>query len=130
MGLVAVMTLQNVFGVCASPLLEKASFTWRRPGRPNLLGAFGLAPGPAWPSPPWPWAAASPAFALGKREFRSFDNLLGGFGVGLAVVAAWYVSGHIGYLPEDPETPGAFIATNQRAPRIASFVAPRPGPEL
>jgi len=43
-------------------------------------------------------------FVFMSREFRSFDNLLGGIVVGLVVVAGWYLSGHLGYLAEDPTT--------------------------
>ena len=127
MGLVAVMTLRGVFGVWRITVLEKASFTLAGgQDLPNLLGAFGLAPGPALAVAALAVGGGLTAFALGKREFRSFDNLLGGFGVGLAVVAAWYVSGHIGYLPEDPETlQEAFIATNSGRLESLSFVAPQ-----
>jgi uncharacterized membrane protein YedE/YeeE len=61
-----------------------------------------------------------------NREFWTLDNLLGGIGTGLAVVAAWYVSGHIGYLAEHPETlEEAFIATNSGRMESLTFVAPQ-----
>jgi hypothetical protein len=47
-------------------------------------------------------------------------------GTGLAVVAAWYVSGHVGYLAEHPETlEEAFLATNSGRMESLSFVAPQ-----
>lgn len=47
-------------------------------------------------------------WALSSREFREpgelGNNLLGGVSVGLIIVAVWWVSGHLGYVAEDPET--------------------------
>lgn len=65
------------------------------------------------------------AFALAGREFRRREHLLGGFGVGLAIVGAWYLSGHLGYIAEDPNTlEERFIATNSGRMESLSFVAP------
>jgi len=44
------------------------------------------------------------AFVFKAREFRTFDNVLGGVVVGLVVVGGWVLSGHIGYIAEDPAT--------------------------
>ncbi|QMU60748.1 MAG: YeeE/YedE family protein [Gammaproteobacteria bacterium] len=46
------------------------------------------------------------AYAFKHEEFRkSFDNLLAGIVIGVCVVAAWYVSGHVGQDDFDPITP-------------------------
>src|SRR5690606_29564076 len=64
-------------------------------------------------------------WALARREFRRFDNLLAGFGIGLVIVGAWWVSGHLGYLPEHPETlEETFLATNSGRSEALSFVSP------
>ena len=64
-------------------------------------------------------------FVLGSRSFRTAENLFAGITVGLVIVAAWYVSGHIGYIAEDPNTlQEAFIATNSGKMESFSFVAP------
>lgn len=64
-------------------------------------------------------------WALAARAFRTFDNLLAGFGVGLVIVAAWWVSAHLGYLAEHPQTlEETFIATNSGRAEALSFVAP------
>ena len=64
-------------------------------------------------------------FALAGRGFRTPAHLIGGVGVGLAIVATWYVSGHIGYVAEDPRTlEERFVATNSGRPEALSFVAP------
>jgi uncharacterized protein len=44
---------------------------------------------------------------------------------GLVVVGGWYVSGHIGYLAEDPNTlQEAFVATNTGRMESFTFVSP------
>ena len=63
---------------------------------------------------------------LARRDFRTPDNLLGGILSGLAVVAAWYVTAHLGYVAEDPETlQEAFLATRSGRPEALSFIAPQ-----
>ena len=64
-------------------------------------------------------------WALAGKEFLNADNLLGGVGVGAAVIAMWWISGHMGYLPEHPETlQEAFLATNSTRAEALSFVSP------
>ena len=64
-------------------------------------------------------------FALRDRSFWSFDNLLAGLGIGGIIVAVWFVSGHIGYVEEHPQTlEQAFLRTNSRQMESLSFVAP------
>lgn len=126
LGLVAYMTLRGVFGVFRVNVLEKVAMTF--PGGqdlPALLTAAGFDPTTAF------WLAVLGigggliAFCLLKRDFWTLDNLLGGLGIGLTVVAAWYVSGHLGYIAEHPETlEEAFIATNSGKMESLTFVAP------
>jgi len=64
-------------------------------------------------------------FVLASRPFRTAGNILTGMAVGAIIVAAWYVSGHIGYLAEDPNTlQEAFVGTNSGRMESLSFVAP------
>jgi uncharacterized membrane protein YedE/YeeE len=80
---------------------------------PALAGMLGLGAG-----------AALAAFALASREARSREVLLGGLGIGSLVVAAWWVSGVLGFVPEHPQTLEAvFIATNSRRMEAMSFVS-------
>ena len=66
------------------------------------------------------------AFVFKAREFRTFDNILGGVVVGLVVVGGWYLSGHIGHLAEDLATlEEKFLATNSGRMESLSFVAPQ-----
>ncbi len=65
------------------------------------------------------------AWAFAGREFRSFDNLLAGIGIGAVVVLAWWLSAYLGHLEEHPETlQEAFLATNSGRAEALSFVAP------
>jgi uncharacterized protein len=59
-----------------------------------------------------------------RAEERA-NNLLAGLGIGLVVVAMWWVSGHLGYVPEHPDTlQEAFLATNSGRAEALSFVSP------
>jgi hypothetical protein len=65
------------------------------------------------------------AWALARPEGRSADVLLAGFGIGLVVVAVWWVSGRLGHLAEHPQTlEEAFLATNSQRMESLTFVAP------
>lgn len=66
------------------------------------------------------------AFIFKDHGFRANrDYLLGGIAVGLVIAGGWYVTGHIGYVAEDPETlEELFVATNSRRPESFSYVGP------
>jgi uncharacterized protein len=65
------------------------------------------------------------AWVLRKPEGRTAEVWWGGAGIGVAVVALWWVSGRMGYVPEDPTTlEPAFVATNSRRMESFSMVAP------
>ncbi|MFC5499441.1 YeeE/YedE family protein [Caenimonas terrae] len=66
------------------------------------------------------------AFALADREFLGQrNNLLAGFGVGAAVLAMWWVTGHLGHIAEHPQTlEETFLATNSTRAEGLSFVSP------
>lgn len=65
-------------------------------------------------------------FVFKDSEFRRRrEALLGGVGVGLLVALGWYLTGHVGYLAEDPETlMEAYIGSNTRRPESFTFVGP------
>jgi hypothetical protein len=71
-------------------------------------------------------ATAIAVFVFASRDFRSSPELvLGGIVIGAVIVGGWYVSGHLGYVAEDPKTlEEAFVATNSGRPESYSFVAP------
>ncbi len=71
-------------------------------------------------------ALALLAFVFRDRDFRATpEMILGGIIVGAVIVGGWYVSGHLGYLPEDPQTlEEKFVATDSGRMESYSFVAP------
>lgn len=64
-------------------------------------------------------------YALMNKSFWTMSNILAGFGVGGFVVAFWFISGHLAYLAEDPNTlEEVFLFTNSGKMESLSFVAP------
>lgn len=65
------------------------------------------------------------AFVFKDKRFRgNLSHVLGSVALGLLIVAAWYLTGHIGY-GEDPETMEmVYFGTNTRTLESLSFVAP------
>lgn len=126
LGLVALITLRGVLGIFRVGVLETVAL--QLPGGqdlPRLLTAAGLDATLAFRLCVLGLGGGLLAFCLARREFRTLDNLLGGFGIGLLVVAGWYVSGHFGYLPEHPDTlQAAFLATSSGRMESLTFVAP------
>jgi uncharacterized membrane protein YedE/YeeE len=127
LGLVATMTIRGVFGSFRVNVLE--AVTIHLPGGqdlPALLGALGVAPATALTVCALATGGALLLFVLARRDFLTVDNLLGGIVTGLLVVGGWYVSGHLGYLAEDPNTlQEAFVATNSGRMESLTFVAPQ-----
>ena len=81
---------------------------------PVAAGWLGLAIG-----------AALLAWVLRRPEGRSANVWLGGLGIGAVIVALWWVSGRLGYLPEHPSTlEETFLATNSRRMESLSMAAP------
>jgi len=93
------------------PSLAAAAFDLGTPAAAALLGVAV--------------AAALLAWVLARPEGRSAEVLAGGIGIGAVVAATWWVSGHLGFVPEDPNTlEPAFLATNSRRMESLSMVAP------
>lgn len=64
-------------------------------------------------------------WALLSEEFRSPANLLGGLGLGACVATMWWVTGHLGFVQEHPETlESVFLATDSGRMEALSFTAP------
>lgn len=71
-------------------------------------------------------AAALLALALWRRRAElDAPHWIGGIGIGLLVPTAWFVTGHLGYLAEDPRTlEAAWLGTYSHRPEALSFAAP------
>ncbi|MBS1191557.1 MAG: conserved hypothetical rane protein [Rhodocyclaceae bacterium] len=123
----AAMTLRGLFALPRLKVLEPWGVELPVRGTlPNLLqGAGGLAPAHLGLGISLLLAAAWVAFALRSRiDWRSGD-LWRGAGMGLLVVAGWWVTGHLGYVPEHPETlEEVFVRTNSNGLESLSLVSP------
>ena len=127
MGISAFITLKGLTAVLRVGTVDRVAFEVPAPGTlaallAPLLGAtvtqVGLVIGLVLGLGLCLWA-------LLARSFRSADNLLGGLGLGALVVAMWWLTGHLGFVPEHPETlEEVFVATNSGRAESFTFVAP------
>lgn len=63
--------------------------------------------------------------ALYRKEFWTFENAMAGIGVGASAVLLWWVSGHLGFIEEHPETlESIYLATPSGRIEALTFVAP------
>jgi uncharacterized membrane protein YedE/YeeE len=127
LGVTAYMTMRGVLGVFRVNTLDTVAL--QLPGGqdlPALLSASDIARSTAETVCAAVLATALLVFCFARRDFLTLDNLLGGIAIGAIVVGGWYVTGHLGYLAEDPDTlQEAFIATNSGRMESLTFVAPQ-----
>lgn len=125
MGIAAFATLRGVTAVLRVNTVDKVAFDM--PGGSGLPGAVARAldiPGATT------WVAMALALAMlvwvfRSTEFRTPNNVLAGVGIGGSVVAMWWVTGHLAFVPEHPETLDAvFLATNSGQMESLTFTAP------
>ncbi|MEO8281358.1 MAG: YeeE/YedE family protein [Ideonella sp.] len=70
-------------------------------------------------------AAALITWLLRARRNTSARQWIGGLLIGLLVPAAWYLSGHLGFIAEHPDTLEAtWLGTQSHRPEGLSFIAP------
>lgn len=127
LGLVAYMTLYGVLGVFRVRVLERVAIHLTGDqGLPTLLSGLGLAPAAAQLVPALTVGGSLLGLVFLQRNPMDIGQIVGGVVVGLIAVGGWYVSGHLGFLAEDPETlQEAFIATQSGKMESLSFVAPQ-----
>ena len=126
----AYMTLKGLFALWRTVALDPVRFDLAPLGTktsdiPSILAALGLGGGvKLWF--PFAVAAALAAWVLASREFRATREMVfGGLVIGAVIVGGWYVSGHLGYVAEDPATlEEKFVATNSGRAESFSFTAP------
>lgn len=130
LGIAAYMTLRGLFAVWRVNALDPWRFDVSALGAassdlPAIAAAAGLgAAALTWL--PLAVAVALLLYVFKDRDFRTSPELVaGGVVVGLVVVGGWYVTGHVGYLAEDPATlEEKFVGTNGNRLESFSFVAP------
>jgi len=127
MGFAAYATLSGVFAVLRVNTVDAVSFSLSGGASlPLWLAQFmGLQTGSTGLVIGWLVGLALLAWALSSAEFRTREHLLGGLGIGLCVAAMWWVTGHLGFVPEHPETLEAvYLATDSGRMESLSFTAP------
>jgi len=130
LGLAAYMTMRGAFAPLRAFVLDPVQFDVGRLGAASsdlgaLAGSVGLGAGArGWL--PYAVAAAVAAFVFANRDFRGAREMIfAGVVVGAVIVAGWYVSGHIGFVAEDPATlEEKFVRTNTGRMESFSLVAP------
>ena len=127
MGVAAFATLKGITAVVRVATVDRVAIDFAsNAALPNWLGnAIGMSSISAGLILALVFGLSLIIWALLGRDFVRFDNLLAGFGLGAVVVAMWWISGHLGYVPEHPETlQEAFLATNSGRAEALSFMSP------
>jgi len=127
LGAAAYMTLKGVFAPWRANGLD--TLRWDTGAAASDLPSLAMVAGVASGVRLWlPLlvAAALGVFIFVDRDFRTApEAIIGGLVIGAVIVGGWYVSGHLGYVAEDPQTlEERFIATNSGRMESYSFVAP------
>jgi uncharacterized membrane protein YedE/YeeE len=129
LGIAAYMTLKGLFAVWRTVALDPWRFDVSGLGAatsdlPAIASAIGLGAARAWL--PFVVAGLLLVYVFKDRDFRATPEfILGGIVVGLVIVGGWYVSGHVGFLAEDPSTlEEKFVATNSGRMESYSFTSP------
>ena len=126
-GIAAQMTLRGLF---AQPRVDGLERTAVALGRPQDLGSlFGASLGLGAGTLRWLivalFCAAVAVWLWRTRRVATPAQWIGGTVVGLLVPAAFYLTGHIGFVAEHPETlEAAWLGTGSRRPEALTFTAP------
>lgn len=127
MGVAAFATLKGITAVVRVATVDRVAVDFAsNASLPNwLAAAAGVSPVAAGLVLALVLGLGLMFWALAGRDFLRVDNLLAGLGIGAVIVGMWWVSGHLGYVAEHPETlQEAFLATNSGRAEALSFVSP------
>jgi uncharacterized protein len=127
MGIAAFATLKGVTAVLRVATVDAVTITAIAPGAISTWASslFGIQAKLAQLLTALVIGGSFIVWALLRRDFWTLDNLLAGLGLGALIVAMWWVSAHLGYVAEHPDTlQEAFVATSSGRAEALSFVAP------
>ena len=127
MGFSAFATLRGVVAVWRDSTIDQVVLELAAGGAlPLWLSAgLGLAPAVAGLLAAVVVGGGLIIWALAGTNFRTGNNLLAGLGLGTVIVAMWWVSGHMGFVPEHPDTlESVYLASNSRRMESLTFTAP------
>jgi uncharacterized membrane protein YedE/YeeE len=130
-GLASYMTLKGLFAQWRASFLDPVALDFSKlgittQGLAQMLSKMtGVADKTALLILPWALGLAIVAFVFSDKRFRSnVGHIVSSLVMGSLIVAAWYLTGHIGY-GENPDTlETVYFATNTRTLESMSFVAP------
>lgn len=128
----AYMTLKGLFAQLRANVLDPVSIDLSRFGLKTqslgdlLASATGLPAKTALLIVAGVITLALLGFVFKDQRFRgNLNQVLGSVALGLIIVLAWYLTGHIGFVAENPETlEPTYYGTNTRTLESFSFVAP------
>ena len=127
MGFAAFATLRGVVAVLRVNTVDRVSFDVAAgAAMPSWISTgLGLDPAITGLVSALVVGGALVIWALAGPGFRTFNNLFAGLGIGLVIATMWWVSGHLGFVPEHPETLEAvYLGTNTGRMESLSFTAP------
>jgi uncharacterized membrane protein YedE/YeeE len=127
MGIASFATLKGVTAVARVATVDRVAL--ELPGGASVgalvSGLFGLDLAMANLAAALVVGGALISWAFMARDFRVAVNALAGLGIGSLVVGMWWVSGHLGYVAEHPDTlQEVFLRTSSGKSEALSFVAP------
>jgi len=127
MGIASFATLKGITAVLRVATVDSVAIDFAQPATLGqwLANAAGLDPSIAALALGLLLGLGLLVWALTGRDFINTNNLLAGIGIGAIITAMWWVSGHMGFVAEHPETLEAvFLVTNSGRAESLSFVAP------
>lgn len=126
MGIAAFATLRGITAVVRAKTLDTVAWDAPAGSLPALVSHLsGGSMGNSGVIVALVIAAALLLWVVSSRSFWSVDHVLAGVGVGGSVVAMWWVTGYLGFVPEHPETlESVYLGTNSGQMESLTFTAP------
>lgn len=127
LGLTSYMTLKGIVGVARAEFLDPFKFEFTQGADvPSLISnALGLTGEQSIQTLSILIPVGIILVALASKSAWTKEVVLGGIGVGLTIVAAWYVVFELAFIPEHPQTlEAAYLGSYANRAEGFSFVAP------